>query len=174
MEKSGGAGRKEKYSESVAPFLKEINAAVMRGCTEEQIANELGISVASLNNYKKRYPELAEALTRNKGAVALQKLVNAGIEAACGKWVEETTTTVALDEDNNPTKKQQTTTKRYIPPNPTLHLFYVKLYGKEEGFASDPLELDLKKAKFEFEKSVQGMKDWHDYNEPDGGGDKQD
>ena len=172
MAKCGGAGRKEKYTESVAPYLEDINAAVMRGCTEAQIANELGISIASLNNYKKRYPELAEALTRNKGAVALQKLVNAGIEAACGKWVEETTTTVALDDENHPMKKQQTTVKRYIPPNPTIHLFYVKLYGKDEGFVSDPLELDLKKAKFEFEKAVQSIKDWHDYDAPDGGGNK--
>ena len=158
------AGRKEKYNDVVKPLLGEINAAVMRGCTEEQIANELGISIATLNNYKKKYPEFAEALTKNKGAVALQKLVNAGIEAACGRWVDETTTTVVLDEENVPTKKQQVTTHRYISPNPTLHLFYIKLYGKDEGFASDPLELELKKAKLEFEKQVQSIKDWHDYD----------
>lgn len=161
----GKAGRKAKYDNLVAPHLAEINAAVMRGCTEEQIAHTLGISIASLNNYKKKYPELAEALSRNKGAIALQKLVNAGIEAACGKWVEETTTTVALDEDNKPTKKQQTTIRKYIPPNPTLHLFYVKMYGKDEGFASDPLELELKKQKFELDKAVQSLKDWHNYDD---------
>ena len=157
------AGRQERYESEVKPLLKDINAAIMRGCTEEQIANELGISTATLANYKRKYPELKEALTKNKGAVALQRLVNAGIDAACGRWVDETTTTVALDEANNPTKKQQTTTHRYIPPNPTLHLFYVKLYGKDEGIASDPLELELKKAKYELEKQEKSLKDWHDY-----------
>ena len=157
------AGRQERYEKEVKPLLKDINAAIMRGCTEEQIANEIGISIATLANYKSEYPELKEALTNNKGAVALQRLVNAGIDAACGRWVDETTTTVALDEENNPTKKQQTTTHRYIPPNPTLHLFYVKLYGKDEGIASDPLELELKKAKYELEKQEKSLKDWHDY-----------
>lgn len=157
------AGRQERYESEVKPLLNDINAAIMRGCTEEQIANELGISIATLANYKRKYPELKEALTKNKGAVALQRLVNAGIDAACGRWVDETTTTVALDEANNPTKKQQTTTHRYIPPNPTLHLFYVKLYGKDEGIASDPLELELKKAKYELEKQEKSLKDWHDY-----------
>lgn len=163
MAKGAGAGRKERYETNVKPLLNEINAAIMRGCTEEQIANELSISISTLNNYKKKYPELREALTKNKGAVALQRLVNAGIEAACGKWVDETTTTVALDEDNRPTKKQQVTTHRYVAPSPALHLFYVKLYGKDEGFVSDPLELELKKAKLEFEKQAQSVKDWTDY-----------
>ena len=157
------AGRKEKYDKSVAPFLEDINAAIMRGCTEEQIANSLGISIASLNNYKKKYPELAEALTKNKGATALQKLVNAGIEAACGKWVEETSTTVALDEDGNPAKRQQTTSRRWVAANPTLHLFYVKYFGQKEGFVSDPKELELKEAKLAFEKQIQSLKDWHEY-----------
>lgn len=157
------AGRKEKYTNEVQPRLKDINAAVMRGCTEEQIANVLGISIATLNNYKKKYPEFAEALTKNKGAEALQRLVNAGIEAACGKWVDETTDTVALDDEGRPSKRQRTTVHKYVPPNPTLHLFYVKLYGKDEGFVSDPLELELKKAKLDFEKEIQGLKDWHEY-----------
>lgn len=154
------AGRKSKYEDNVAPLLDEINAAVMRGCTEEQIANTLGISIATLSNYKRKYPELQEALTKNKGAIALQQLVNAGIEAACGHFVEETTTTVCLDENDVPSKRQQTTQKRYIPPQPTLHLFYVKMYGKDEGFVSDPKELELKEAKFALEKEIEKLKNW--------------
>lgn len=163
METKKKAGRKSKYESEVLPLLKEINNAVMRGCTEEQIASELGICVASLNNYKKKYPELREALSKNKGATALQRLVNAGIEASCGHWVEEETVTVSLDEDGNPSKRQKTTTKRWVNANPTLHLFYAKMYGKDEGFVSDPLELELKKAKLEFDKQVQSNKDWTEY-----------
>ena len=53
-------GRKSKYEDNVKPYLKEVKEWRKIGVTEEKIAERLGISVASLNEYKKKYPEFSE------------------------------------------------------------------------------------------------------------------
>lgn len=156
-------GRKCLYDELVKPRLAWINEQVRNGIREKAIADELGITEVTLNNYKNKYPELKEALSRNKGADVLQRLINSGIESACGQWVEEETITVLLDKDGKPSKRQKVTTKKYIPPNPALNQYYTKHFGQEEGFTGDPLALEFKKAKLEFDKAVQGEKDWKTY-----------
>lgn len=156
-------GRKCKYELQVKPRLAWINEQIRNGVTEKAIAEALKITEQTLNNYKAKYPELVEALNSNKGADVLQRLKNSGIEAACGQWVTEETTVIQLDENGNPSKRQKTITKRYIPPNPALNQYYTKFYGKDEGFTGDPLALEFKKAKLDFDKAVQSEKDWKEY-----------
>lgn len=161
--KKNARGRKCLYDDLVKPRLGWINEQVRNGISEKAIAQALNITEQTLNNYKKKYPDFAEALSRNKGADVLQKLINSGIDAACGKWVEEETTIIQIDENGNPTKRQKQITKKYIPPNPSLNQYYTKHFGQSEGFTGDPLALEFKKAKLEFEKAVQGEKDWTTY-----------
>ena len=161
--KAATRGRKCKYDELVAPRLAWINEQVRNGISEKAISEALGITEVTLNNYKKQYPELKEALNKNKGKDVLQRLINSGIEAACGQWVTEETIVVQLDESGAPSKRQKTTVKKYIPPNPSLNQYYTKHFGQEEGFTGDPLALEFKKAKLEFDKAVQSEKDWKEY-----------
>lgn len=153
-------GRKSKYETCVKPHLEEINKKIREGITESEIAKALGISVATLNNYKADHEELRKALSQNKGADVLQDLVNSGIKAATGYWVENETTTYGRDEDGNIVVKSVTKNKVWIPANPTLHKFYVLNYGKEQGLVNDPLEYELKKAKAEFEEEQAKLKNW--------------
>ncbi len=153
-------GAKSKYDSLVKPFLEEINKKIREGITESEIAKALGISVATLNNYKVKYPELKEALSKNKGADILQELVNEGIKAAKGYWVEEETTTYGRDEDGNVVVKGVVKSKKWIPANPVLHKFYALNFGKAEGLVNDPLEYDLRKAKAEFEEEQAKLKNW--------------
>ena len=152
-------GAKSKYDSMIKPYLEEINKKIREGITEEGICKALGISVASLNNYKKNHPELIEALSKNKGADVLQDLINDGIKAAKGYFVEEETTTIVFDKDGNP-KKSKVVNKRWIPANATLNIFYVKNFGKQEGFTSDPLDYELKKAKAELDEEMAKAKNW--------------
>ena len=163
MAEKSKKGRKSLYPQLVKPRLAWINEQIRNGVTEKAIAEALGITEQTLANYKNRYPELAKALTEGKGAAVLQKLINSGVEAACGQWVEEETTVILLDKNGEPSKRQKTITKKYIPPNPSLNQYYTKIYGKEEGFTGDPLALEFKKAKLDFDKAVQSTKDWTDY-----------
>lgn len=153
-------GAKSKYETLVKPYLKQINEKVRQGVIESEIAKSLGISVASLNNYRNQYPEFAEALSKDKGADVLQDLINAGIESAKGYYKEIETTVVVLDDEGKPSKRQKTIQKQWYPPNPALHKFYVLNYGKEQGFTNDPLELEFKRQKQELDEKVLKGKNW--------------
>lgn len=152
-------GAKGKYEQQVKPYLALINQKVQQGVTEDEIAKSLNISVASLNNYKHQYKELKEALSKNKGAAVLQDLVNAGIKGAMGYYVEEETTTIVIDKDGND-KKQKVITKRWVAANPSLNIFYAKNFGKSEGFVSDPLDYELKKADHELKQKLAEAENW--------------
>lgn len=154
------AGAKSKYKSAVEPYLADINKKIREGITEAEIAKSLGISVATLNNYKNQHPELKQALSKGKGADVLQGLINAGIEAAKGYYKENETTVITLDEGGKPSKRQKTINKIWYPPNPVLHKFYVLNFGKEEGLVNDPLEFELKKAKQEFDEAEAKAKNW--------------
>ena len=151
-------GAKSKYEQLVKPYLKEINEKVRQGVTEEQIAISLGISVASLNNYRNQYPEFKEALSKDKGADVLNSLINAGIEAAIGGYKENTTTTYVMDYEGKPVIKSVVVTKVWQQPNPALHKFYTLNYGKDKGLVNDPLEFELKKKKQEFDEQLEKLK----------------
>ena len=154
-------GAKSKYDTLVKPYLTVINEKVRQGVTEAAIAKALGISVASLNNYRNKYPEFAEALSKDKGADVLQDLLNAGIEAAKGSYKENEQTIYTMDEEGNPVIEKVIVNKIWQPPNPSLNKFYVQNFGKAQGFSSDPLQLELKKRKQEFDEKIEKAKNWH-------------
>lgn len=154
-------GAKSKYETLVKPYLTVVNEKVRQGITEADIAKALGISVASLNNYRNQYPEFAEALSKDKGADVLQALLNAGIEAAKGSYKENEQTIYTIDEEGKPVLEKVIVNKVWQPPNPALNKFYVQNFGKEQGFSNDPLQLELKKQKQEFDEKIEKLKNWH-------------
>jgi hypothetical protein len=154
-------GAKNKYELLVKPYLTEINEKVRNGVTEAEIAKALGISVASLNNYRNQHPEFAEALSKNKGADVLKALINAGLEAAKGSYKENEQTIYTMDEEGNPVIEKVIVNKVWQPPNPALNKFYVVNFGKEQGFSNDPLQHELKKQKQDFDEKLEKAKNWH-------------
>ena len=153
-------GAKSKYERQVKPYLAEINKKVRQGITEAEIAKALGISVASLNNYRNQYNEFAEALSKDKGVDVLQDLINAGIEAAKGQVKTNKQTIYERDESGELKAVKIVENEVYIPPNPTLNQFYVKNFGKKEGYTSDPLDYELKAAKAKAEQDLLKAKNW--------------
>ena len=154
-------GAKSKYEQLVQPYLDEIQKKVRQGITEAEIAKALNISVASLNNYKQQHKELLEALSKNKGADVLQGLINAGIKAATGYYVENEQVIYGRDAETGEVVVQQVIKKKeWQAPNQSLNKFYVQNYGKAEGFTTDPLEYELKKARAEFDEKLEKAKNW--------------
>lgn len=155
------AGRKPKYEECVKPYLEEINKKVREGITEKAIAQALGITEQTLNNYKKKHPELAEALSKDKGKDVLQALLNAGVEAAIGYYATNEQITYIVDENGNRIEEKVVVNKIWQPPNQSLNKFYVQNYGREQGFTADPLQHELKKRKQDFDERLEKAKNWH-------------
>ena len=153
-------GAKSKYEQLVKPYLELIQEKVRQGITEAEIAKALNISIASLNNYKQQHEELREALCKNKGADVLQGLINAGIKAATGYYVENEKVIYGRDENGEVVVQQVVKEKTWQPPNQSLNKFYVQNYGKEQGFTTDPLDYELKKARAEFDEKLEKAKNW--------------
>lgn len=149
-----------RYFDCVQPYLDTIRKKVREGVTEVEIAKSLGISKATLENYKKQFPELREALSKDKGADVLQKLINAGIKEACGYYKTNKVTRYKADEDGNPVLVGIDEYEEWQSPNATLNKFYVQNYGREEGFSNNPLEYDLQKQKQEFLEKIERQKNW--------------
>lgn len=157
----GKRGAKSKYETCVLPYLDTIQQKVREGVIEAEIARSLGISVASLNNYRNQHPEFAAALSKDKGADVLKDLINAGVEAAKGSYKENEQYIYSIDEEGEPVLEKVIKNKVWQPPNSSLNKFYVQNFGKEQGFSNDPLQLALKKQKQEFDEKLEKAKNWH-------------
>lgn len=111
-------GRDTKYDSSVHPILAKYMARC--GLTDIQIAKEMNISKATLNRWKKTYPEFLSSLKENK------KFIDALVEdsllkKALGYEVEEVEVTVSKDGKNSRVKK----TKKWIHDT-TAIIFWLK------------------------------------------------
>lgn len=86
------------------------------GLTDEQIASNMGISVATLYRWKKKYCEICEALKKGKEVVD-RKVENALLKAALGYEYEEEAVT---------NKGEVVTVRKYQPSNTTAGIFWLK------------------------------------------------
>lgn len=60
------AGRRSKYFTHVEPKLIAIEGWARDGLIDRQIAHNCGVAYSTFRTYVKKYPELAEALSRSK------------------------------------------------------------------------------------------------------------
>lgn len=94
------------------------------GLTDKDIAHNMGINVATLYDWKKKHPEISEALKNNK-AVADTIVENALFKKAAGCTVKETTTITTTDAKGGVTKTERTT-ETQIPPDTIAAIFWLK------------------------------------------------
>lgn len=89
------------------------------GLSEEQIAHNCGINERSLRNWKKRFPEFAQALRKGKEVVDYE-VENALLKRALGYEYTE----VTVEESDRGPKRRETV--KLEPPNVTALLFWLK------------------------------------------------
>ena len=93
-----------------------IQGMARDGLTQQQIANNLGISIDTLIENKKKYPEFNNALKKGKEIVDFE-VENALLKRALGYEYEEETY-----ENGILTKK----VKKHVPPDTTAQIFWLK------------------------------------------------
>lgn len=108
--------RPSKYFTAVQPKLETIAGWAKNGLSHEQIARNLGVAESTFYEYKKLYPELAEALKRG-AEDAILEVENALFKNACGFYYDEE---VAC---KNGTVVKVT---KYSKPNTTSMIFFLK------------------------------------------------
>ena len=109
-------GRKSLYESLVKPKLSTIEGWYRDGLTLEQIADNLGIALSTLCNYKNQYEELDEALKRgNEDAV--YQVENSLLRLALG---------FTYFEDEITKNGNVITVQKYSKPNTTACIFFLK------------------------------------------------
>ena len=103
-----------------------LEAWARNGLTDEQIAKNMGINVATLYEYKKRYHEINESLKRGKQVVDIE-VENALLKRALGYEYEENTYEAKYDKEEG--KYVQVLTKtvtKHVQPDTTAQIFWLK------------------------------------------------
>lgn len=151
-------GRKNKYESNVKPYLSEI-PKWYETMTEGQIAQKLGVSVASFENYKIKYPELVACLNKGKEILA-DDLKDSLRKKAKGFYYTETKRTFITDANGKQigTVKVETTEKYAAPDTGAIHLLLKNL---DEAWRNDDKEtMDLKRRKIELDEQKAANDSW--------------
>lgn len=112
---------------SVAKFQKWIEAQGLTllegwsrdGLTDEQIARNMGIGLSTLYEWKKKFPELSEALKKGKEVVDYE-VENALYKRALGYEYTE----IMTEEGADGTKRRETI--KQVAPDVTAQIFWLK------------------------------------------------
>ena len=145
-------GRKSKYETQVKPYLPKIKEWYQTE-TERQIAKRLGVSVATFENYKARYPELVEVLQRAKETL-VDDLKATLKRKAKGFTYEERKVTVFSDG----TEREEISTKASLPDVAAIHLLLKNL--DDDWRNDDRPTMRLKMQKLELEKTKIENESW--------------
>ncbi len=119
--------------------LIKLEAWARNGLTDEQLANNMGINVATLYTWKKKYGEINEALKRGKEVVDIE-VENSLLKAAKGYFVDEEKQYIS--EVNGVVTKRKEITKKYIAPNTTAQIFWLKNRKPSDWRDKNIVELD--------------------------------
>lgn len=111
------AGRPSKYYSHVQPKLLLIEAWSRDGLTLEQMAENLGVALSSLCEYKNQYPELSEALKNGREVIDVM-VENALLKAALGYDYRE--------EELNKITGEPIELRKVAHPNTTALIFWLK------------------------------------------------
>ena len=149
-------GRKNKYEKYVKPHFKDIEKWLNNGASERQVAEALGISYASFNNYKRDHSELRELCEKPRVGVILE-LRSALVKRALGFSYEEKKQYITEDEEGGKKKHTEITTKQALPDT-TAIFGALNLYDPE--YVKDKKAHELKEQELELRKQMAEMKDF--------------
>lgn len=125
--KKSNAGRKGLYKAWLeADNLIKLEGWARNGLTDEMIAHNIGITTTTLYDWKKKYPQFAEAIKRGKEVVDIM-VENALLKSAMGYSYDEVTQ-IGM-EDGETGEKILVPVKvvtKHVQPNSTSLIFWLK------------------------------------------------
>jgi hypothetical protein len=113
---------------------------------EADAAKKLGVSVATFEDYKNKYPEFLEAIKRGKAPVDFE-VENALLKRALGYTFTETKSEVELLDGGVKNVKASTETIKEIAPDVTAQIFWLKNRNPERWRDIKQTELTGKNGK---------------------------
>lgn len=137
--------------------LIKITAWARDGLTEEQISHNMGISLTTLKEWKKKYQAIATALKKGKEVIDFE-VENALLKRALGYETSEEK--IVIRDFDGKVFKEKTITKKSVPPDTTAQIFWLKNrkpdYWRDKKLSTRDRQvqsLDMEKARVEIEKA---------------------
>ena len=121
---------KGKYQKWLEPAnLEKITNWAAHGCTDAEIAKNMGVSSSTYYAWNLKYPEISEAIKRGR-ELSVEIIENTFFAKARGgivvsEGIEEFTGEIREGKPYNGTLKRRTV-KRELPPDTTAMIFYLK------------------------------------------------
>lgn len=148
-------GRKNKYEEYVKPYLEDITE-MYKDMDEKQISDRLGISQSTFDNYKKKYPELRDAIKKAKTNLSTE-MKSVLKKKAMGYYYEETKTYIR--DDNG--KKIQVVEKYKKYAHPDTGAIHLILKNIDENWHNDDnISIEMKKKQLELNERKIANDEW--------------
>ena len=115
---------KSKYETHVKPYLDRIRLWVAKGATCKEVADKLSITRESLNQYKRKYPDLYNALKAPQGEIDDE--VEASLLKRCqGYNYEEVPRWQTIGPGGQIIWLEKRTMK-HLPPDPSSIQFWLR------------------------------------------------
>ncbi|MDE6678313.1 MAG: helix-turn-helix domain-containing protein [Ruminococcus sp.] len=117
---------KGKYLEWINPDgLLLIKGWARDGLTDKEIAKNIGISLSTFCEWKNKFPEFSEAIKNGRKPVIIEVEDTFFEKKLKGYYVNEEIEEVTIHPDGGQTKHKRKS-KRYIPPDTTAMIFFMK------------------------------------------------
>ena len=131
------------------------------GLTEKDIAAKLGISQATIENYKNRYPEFREAMLQAKEAV-VSDVFAALLKRAKGYEYEEVKVYTRKEAGENGMKDVTYTEKvrKHEPPNVAACSLILKNLDRQHDWSDNPGMLAIKREEQALRRQMAEADKW--------------
>lgn len=152
---SNKVGRKNKYETYVKPYFDRIEKMLNEGASEKQVAESLGISYATWNNYKVDHEDLRELCSKPRTKL-IDDLRSALVKRALGFTYEEKKVYRVKDASGEKTYTELQT--KTALPDTTAIFGALNLYDPD--YVKDRKQHELKEQELELRRQMAEMKDW--------------
>ena len=144
-------GRRSQYDSVVAPYLEDIKKAVSSGATVKEIAKAFDLSVTTIYEYQKKYPEFAEAFARGRKHIVFD-IKSALLKKALGYEYEEEKR-VGRKDRNGENIVLIEKYKRHSPPSETAAAMLLRNYD-ETWSDKDKATVEIRKQETDLKKAI--------------------
>ncbi|MBR3187253.1 MAG: hypothetical protein IKF59_04350 [Lachnospiraceae bacterium] len=175
------AGRKSKYETYVKPRFADIALWAKNGASEKEIAKNLGITMSTFSEYKKKFPEFSELLKKSRVS-PIEEIKAAMVKRAVGfQYTEKRFIRQYIDfpdeikgilEDSGvdisglekPELVRLEETVKTVLPNVAAGLVLLQHWDRNADgsarWSRDPAKLELQKEELELKKEKADLENW--------------
>lgn len=151
MARGKGGGRPSKYKTHIQPYLEQIKEWKKNGATDEQICEQLGVSVSTFCEYKLKYSELTEVLKNSREAFVAD--LRGELARLAFKHTLETVKVYSkTDESGQSVTYKEKTSKEVDGDIAAIHLLLKNL--DKDNWADNPQGLKIKQQELELKKAL--------------------